>query len=98
VPPEDHAAPFHREIYNPFLDPSVTWETVPWVRSFATVPVLVKGVLVREDARRVVEAGIVVSNHGGRNLDTVPSTIEALPGVIEAVAGRARGVLWQREG
>jgi len=78
-------------IYSPILDPKLTWEGVDWVRSIAKVPVLLKGILSPEDARLAVQhgvAGVLVSNHGARNLDTVPATIEALPGVVEAVDGR----------
>lgn len=78
-------------IYNPFLDPSLTWDALEWLRAKSGLPVLVKGVLAPEDARLAVEhgaAGIVVSNHGGRNLDTVPATLEALPAVAAAAAGR----------
>jgi len=78
-------------IYADALDPTVTWETVAWIRSFAKIPVLLKGILAPEDAQRAAServAGIIVSNHGGRNLDTTPATIEALPAVVEAVGGR----------
>ena len=78
-------------IYNPFLDASLTWDAVSWLRARSPLPVIVKGVLAPADARLAIEHGaaaIVVSNHGGRNLDTVPATIEALPAVAEAVAGR----------
>ncbi len=80
-----------RDIYSVVLDPTLTWKTVGWIRSFARVPVILKGILTPEDARRAAEegfAGILVSNHGARNLDTAPATIEALPRVIEAVEGR----------
>ena len=73
------------------LDPSLDWDTVDWICSFTRVPVVLKGILSPEDARRAAErgvAGLLVSNHGARNLDTVPSTIEALPAVVEAVQGR----------
>ncbi len=76
---------------NPFLDPSLTWEALDWLVSEARVPVLLKGVLRADDAVRAVERGaaaIGVSNHGGRNLDTVPAAIDALPVVAEAVRGR----------
>ncbi|MEO8335522.1 MAG: alpha-hydroxy acid oxidase [bacterium] len=79
------------QIYSTVLDPRLTWKDVDWLRSFAKVPVLLKGILDAEDARRAVDAGVaglVVSNHGARNLDTVPATITALPRVAEAVAGR----------
>jgi 4-hydroxymandelate oxidase len=73
------------------LDDSMTWEAVSWLRSITSLPVLVKGILTAEDAVLAVAhgvAGLVVSNHGGRQLDTVPATIEALPEVADAVAGR----------
>lgn len=68
-----------------------TWDDIGWIRSTVKVPVVLKGILHPDDGRLAVEAGadaIVVSNHGARNLDTVPAAIEALPGVAEAVAGR----------
>ena len=73
------------------LDPTLTWDTIALIRSFAKVPVVLKGILTAEDARLAVEQGadaVLVSNHGGRNLDTTPATIEALPGVVAAVEGR----------
>jgi len=69
----------------------LSWKDVEWIASVSGLPVLVKGVLTAEDALLACEsgaAGIVVSNHGGRQLDGVPATIEALPEVVEAVAGR----------
>jgi L-lactate dehydrogenase (cytochrome) len=70
------------------FDPSVTWDDVAWVREQWPGRLVVKGVLDPEDARRAVDAGvdaIVVSNHGGRQLDSVPSTAMALPDVVDAV-------------
>src|SRR5690606_23662799 len=70
---------------------SVTWADVEWLRGEVRVPLLLKGILTGEDAARGVKAGaagIIVSNHGGRNLDTAPATIDALPEVVDAVAGR----------
>jgi isopentenyl diphosphate isomerase/L-lactate dehydrogenase-like FMN-dependent dehydrogenase len=69
----------------------LAWRDVEWLASLSGLPVLVKGVLTAEDALLACEsgaAGVVVSNHGGRQLDGVPATIEALPEVAEAVAGR----------
>ena len=83
--------PFHENIYNPFLAPDLTWKDVAEIRSWTKVPVLLKGILAPEDALLALEhgaAGIIVSNHGGRNLDTAPASIDALPRVAEAVAGR----------
>jgi len=74
-----------------YLDPTLTWKDIDWLRSFARRPVLLKGVLNPDDAATAVKAGasgIIVSNHGARNLDTVPATIDALPLVAEKVAGR----------
>ena len=78
-------------IYDPIFDPSFSWKDLEWLRTVASVPVLLKGVLSPEDGRRAIDYGadgIIVSNHGGRNLDLLPATIDALPGVAEAVAGR----------
>lgn len=74
-----------------YLDPTLTWKDIDWLRSFARRPVLLKGILNPDDAAIAVKAGvagIIVSNHGARNLDTVPATIDALPPVVERVAGR----------
>jgi 4-hydroxymandelate oxidase len=74
-----------------YLDPTLTWKDIEWLRSFAKTPVLLKGILNPDDAAIAVKAGvsgIVVSNHGGRNLDTAPATISALPLVVDKVAGR----------
>lgn len=79
------------QIYSAVLEPRLTWKDVDWLRSFAKVPVLLKGILDSDDAKRAVDAGasgIVVSNHGARNLDTVPATITALPRITDAVGGR----------
>jgi L-lactate dehydrogenase (cytochrome) len=73
------------------FDPSVTWEDVAWVREKWPGKLVVKGVLDAEDARRAVDAGvdgIIVSNHGGRQLDAVPSTSRALPAVADVAGDR----------
>jgi isopentenyl diphosphate isomerase/L-lactate dehydrogenase-like FMN-dependent dehydrogenase len=69
----------------------LTWESLSWLRSITSLPILLKGILTAEDAVLAVEHGvdgIVVTNHGGRQLDTAIPSIEALPEVVEAVAGR----------
>jgi 4-hydroxymandelate oxidase len=74
-----------------YLDPTLTWKDIEWLRGFAKTPVMLKGVLNPDDAAIAVKAGvagIIVSNHGARNLDTVPATIDALPLVVEKVEGR----------
>jgi len=73
------------------LDTSVTWEDVAWLRSRTRLPLVLKGVVRADDARRAVDAGVdgvVVSNHGGRQLDTSPATIEVLGRVVDVVQGR----------
>lgn len=73
------------------LYPDLDWDDVAWLRSITELPVLLKGIVHPEDARLAVEhgaSGLVVSNHGGRQLDTAIATVEALPAVAEAVAGR----------
>ena len=78
-------------VYDPIFDPSFNWKDLEWLRTVADVPVLLKGVLSPEDGKRAIDYGvdgIIVSNHGGRNLDLLPATINALPGIVEAVAGR----------
>ena len=70
---------------------SLTWNIVPWLRSVTSLPIVLKGILTEEDAALAVEHGvdgIVVSNHGGRQLDSVPASIEVLPEIVDAVAGR----------
>ncbi|MGH2635843.1 MAG: alpha-hydroxy acid oxidase [Actinomycetota bacterium] len=72
-------------------DPNITWDDLAWIREHAPVPLLVKGVLTAEDARIAAGLGadgIVVSNHGGRQLDGVAAGLTALPEVVEAVEGR----------
>lgn len=79
---------------NPLRQPHVnmlTWDAIPWLRSITSLPIILKGILTAEDALLAVEQkvdGIVVSNHGGRQLDGALAGIEALPEVIEAVNGR----------
>jgi isopentenyl diphosphate isomerase/L-lactate dehydrogenase-like FMN-dependent dehydrogenase len=73
------------------LDPTLCWKDVDWLRGLWRGPLLLKGVLHPDEARRALEHGIdgvIVSNHGGRQLDTARPAIRALPRVVEAVAGR----------
>ncbi|CAF2101547.1 unnamed protein product [Brassica napus] len=73
------------------LDSSFGWKDIEWLRSITKLPILIKGILTREDALKAVEAGvdgIVVSNHGGRQLDYSPATITVLEEVVHVVRGR----------
>ena len=74
------------------LDPSLTWDAIEWLRSETRLPLILKGIIAPEDGALAAERGvdgIVVSNHGGRQLDGAEATLRALPRVVDAVAGRA---------
>ncbi len=83
-------------------DPAFGWRDLDALRAATTLPLVLKGVLRGDDAARAVDHGcaaVIVSNHGGRQLDGVPATLDALPDVVDAVAGRAEvlvdgGVRW----
>jgi len=88
--PEARSPAAFRDWVDAQFDPSITWEDIAWVREHWNGRLLVKGVLDPEDARRAADVGVdgvVVSNHGGRQLDSVPSTARALPEVVDAVGG-----------
>jgi 4-hydroxymandelate oxidase len=83
--------PVRGAIYSELLNPRLNWKDVEWISAVSKVPILLKGVLNPEDAVRAADAGVaglIVSNHGARNLDTLPSTAEALPRVAEKLNGR----------
>jgi 4-hydroxymandelate oxidase len=78
------------DYFHAHMDPSLSWDTVAWLRSITPLPIVLKGVLAAEDARQAVAcgaAGVIVSNHGGRQLDGAIATLDALPDVADAVAG-----------
>ena len=78
------------------FDASLTWDAVAWLRGQTRLPLLVKGIMTAEDARMAVSQGvdgIVVSNHGGRQLDGAPATIDVLEEVVDAADGRAEILL-----
>jgi 4-hydroxymandelate oxidase len=78
-------------VFQGMLRTAPTWADIAWICRQTTLPVLVKGILNAGDVQPAIDAGvagIVVSNHGGRTLDTVPATIDVLPSVAQAVAGR----------
>ncbi|KAK8401303.1 hypothetical protein O3P69_002816 [Scylla paramamosain] len=80
-----------REYVASLFNPALTWEDVAWLKGITKLPVVLKGILTREDACMGVEAGaaaIWVSNHGARQVDGVSPTMEVLPEVVEAVGGR----------
>jgi isopentenyl diphosphate isomerase/L-lactate dehydrogenase-like FMN-dependent dehydrogenase len=72
------------------FDPTLTWKDIEWLAGVTKMPVLVKGILRADDALRAVNhgaSGIIVSNHGARQLDTTPATISVLPEIVDAVEG-----------
>jgi isopentenyl diphosphate isomerase/L-lactate dehydrogenase-like FMN-dependent dehydrogenase len=89
--PQPDGEPF-LDFVGGLMDASLDWEDLAWLRSLSDLPLVVKGILGGEDARLAVEHGaaaIVVSNHGGRQLDRVSASIDALEEVVAAVDGRA---------
>jgi len=83
-------------VANRQVDPSISWADLAWFRSLWSGPLLLKGVMTAADARRAAEHGIdglIVSNHGGRQLDGTRATIEALPEIVDAVGNRVEVLL-----
>jgi isopentenyl diphosphate isomerase/L-lactate dehydrogenase-like FMN-dependent dehydrogenase len=86
---------FHTALHA-VVDDTLTWRDLEWLRSICSLPLVVKGILTAEDALLAAEhgaAGVVVSNHGGRQLDGVPPTLDVLPEVVEAVGERVEVLL-----
>ena len=82
--------PGQSALFDGLLTNNPTWADVEWLQSITRLPVLIKGVLHEDDARQAVAlqlGGVIVSNHGGRTLDTVPATAQVLPRIADAVAG-----------
>ena len=92
LPQPDVSAPLPASpLFSGFLDEAPTWQTLRRLMKMTRLPVLLKGVIDPEDARRAVSegvAGLVVSNHGGRVLDTLPASLDALPRVVDAIEDR----------
>ena len=79
------------EYVHDLLDPSLTWDAIGWLRALTSLPILIKGILSADDAEIAIgegAAGVVVSNHGGRQLDGAIATVDALPEIADRVAGR----------
>ncbi|MCA9918975.1 MAG: alpha-hydroxy-acid oxidizing protein [Anaerolineales bacterium] len=84
------------KLVNDNFDPGLTWADIEWLRGLTDLPIWVKGILRADDAQRAVQAGvdgIMVSNHGGRQLDTAVTPIEALPAVKTAVGNSVELIL-----
>jgi lactate 2-monooxygenase len=90
-PPEEDLGPAIGHWALQFSNPTVTWDDLEWLRDQTTLPILLKGILHDEDARLAVQAGVdgvIVSNHGGRQVDGAIAALDALPAVREAVGER----------
>jgi isopentenyl diphosphate isomerase/L-lactate dehydrogenase-like FMN-dependent dehydrogenase len=89
-PPEDDLGPAIGHWAYQFSNPTVTWTDLDWLREQTELPIVLKGILHPEDARRAVQSGadgLIVSNHGGRQIDGAVGALDALPLVREAVGG-----------
>jgi 4-hydroxymandelate oxidase len=78
-------------VFEHFMAIAPSWRDIEWLRGVTALPIVLKGIMAADDAIRAIDvgaAGIAVSNHGGRTLDTVPATIEVLPEIAECIAGR----------
>jgi isopentenyl diphosphate isomerase/L-lactate dehydrogenase-like FMN-dependent dehydrogenase len=90
LPQELRRENFHQALHA-VVDDTLTWRDLEWLRSVCSLPIVIKGILTAEDALLAAEhgaSGVVVSNHGGRQLDGVPATLDVLPEVVEAVGER----------
>jgi isopentenyl diphosphate isomerase/L-lactate dehydrogenase-like FMN-dependent dehydrogenase len=91
APPEKDPAAAVRHFLAIAGNPALVWDDLAWLRRQTSLPILLKGLLHPDDARRAVELGVegvIVSNHGGRQVDGAVASLDALPAVVEAVAGR----------
>lgn len=95
-PPEAHPGAVAREFTGQFVNPRLTWEDLELLRAWTSLPIALKGVLHPADARAAVDRGldaIVVSNHGGRQIDGEIAALDALPAVVDEVGGRLQILL-----
>ncbi len=91
APPEEDIGPSVEKFLTTYSNPALTWSDLSFLREHTSLPILLKGILHADDARRAIDEGmdgIVVSNHGGRQVDGAIAAIEALPDVARAVDGR----------
>jgi 4-hydroxymandelate oxidase len=89
--PVSRAGPGESPVFKGLLDTAPTWADIEWLRGETRLPLLLKGIVSPDDAERAVAAGVdglIVSNHGGRTLDTLPASLDALDAVAQRVGGR----------
>jgi 4-hydroxymandelate oxidase len=88
--PDPARHPHQSALFDDLLQQAPTWDDIAWLQASTRLPLILKGVLHPDDAReaaRLQVGGLIVSNHGGRTLDTLPPTAEVLPEIVEAVGG-----------
>jgi isopentenyl diphosphate isomerase/L-lactate dehydrogenase-like FMN-dependent dehydrogenase len=91
VPPEQDPQPAVRYFFQVVTNPALTWKDLAFLRRHTRLPILLKGILHPDDARQALDhgvEGVIVSNHGGRQVDGAIAALDALPGVVQAVGGR----------
>lgn len=91
-PPEENPQAAIMRFVQVFSNPTLTWDDLKFLREHTSLPILLKGILHPDDARRALDAGaagLIVSNHGGRQVDGAVASLDALPGIVAAVQGRA---------
>lgn len=91
IPMNRHLTPHQSTVFDGWMAQAPTWSDVEWFKRWCPVPVILKGISHQEDARLSMTAGadaIIVSNHGGRMLDTIPATASLLPSIVDAVQGK----------
>ncbi len=89
--PTPPLGPADSRLFDGFMRSAPTWKDLTWLRSITTLPIIVKGIMSPDDAQQAIDlgaSGVIVSNHGGRTLDTLPATIDALPAVVKRVGGQ----------
>src|SRR5690606_34983258 len=89
--PVSRAGPGESPVFKGLLDAAPRWDDIEWLRGRTSLPLILKGIVHPDDAERAIRLGvnaIAVSNHGGRTLDTLPASIEALKAVAARVEGR----------
>ncbi|CAF1484291.1 unnamed protein product, partial [Rotaria sordida] len=86
---DDKSSDFAKTYRQAPMDASLSWKDLKWIRSITSLPIIIKGIIHPDDAREAVKhgvQGIIISNHGGRQLDTCQSTIDALPDSMDAIS------------
>ncbi len=90
-PPAPALTPGQSMVFDGIMASAPSWDDIAWLKSLTRLPLILKGITHPADARQAAQLGVdglIVSNHGGRSLDTLPASLEALPGIVQALEGR----------